>query len=443
MADRTQGPMAGTAGAASPRTRGALSRAGSALFGRSARLRWVHLILGGALLMPFYLLTHTALNVLAHADEGSDVWVAQQFGAFGLALPIAAATAAAFPLVRDLEGAAARALGAGPEGGPTPSADRTWAARVRTSCWFVLHLGLGGIVSGLTLAIPPAAVVLLTMPFSARLRATELSWSHALTLGHPAPALLTAVSLLALLTLTAQGAAAILARCSTELLGPTPLDRLAEAEQRTVRLALRNRLARELHDSVGHALSAVTLQAGAARKVLDRDPEFARQALAAIEETTRRAVAELDDVLGLLREDSDGSTAPPGPALGGPDGLDALLDRTRAAGVPLDASVDGDLREVPPMVSREAYRIVQEGLSNALRHAGRVPVRLRIAVVDGALEIEMVNPAMAPPSRRAGGGRGLIGVEERTAALRGRFEAGSDGARWRLRVVLPLGVGNR
>ncbi|MEU3462176.1 histidine kinase [Streptomyces sp. NPDC006733] len=396
--------------------------------------------------MPFYLLMNTALNVVAHADEGSGHWIAQQFGAFALALPLAALVAAAFPLVRDLEGSAARALGAGPEGGPTPSQDRTGAARVRTAGWFVLHVGLGGVVSGMTLAVPPAAVVLLALPFSARLRATELPWARPLGVGHHALTPFVGVALIALLVLVAQGAAQVLARCATGLLGPTPADRLAAAEQRTVRLALRNRLARELHDSVGHALSAVTLQAGAARRVLDRDPEFARQALAAIEETTRRAVAELDDVLGLLREDGDGSTAPPGPTLDGSDGQDglaALLDRTRAAGVPLDASVDGDLGAVPPVVSREAYRIVQEGLSNALRHAGQVPVGLRITVKDDELEIEMVNPIAVPPARRAGGGRGLVGVEERTAALRGRFEAGTDGPRWRLRVALPLGAGTR
>lgn len=95
------------------------------------------------------------------------------------------------------------------------------------------------------------------------------------------------------------------------------------------------------------------------------------------------------------------------------------------------------------MVSREAYRIVQEGLSNALRHAGQVPVRLRIALTDDELEIEMVNPVVAAPSRRTGGGRGLTGVEERTSVLRGRFAAGTDGSQWRLHVTLPLGAGTR
>ncbi len=105
----------------------------------------------------------------------------------------------------------------------------------------------------------------------------------------------------------------LLARWAPELLGPTPADRLAAAEQRAADLAVRNRLARELHDAVGHALSAVTLQASAARRVLDHDPEFVREALAAIEDTTRRTVGELDAVLGVLREAGDARWRRPRP----------------------------------------------------------------------------------------------------------------------------------
>ncbi|NUP42299.1 MAG: histidine kinase, partial [Streptomyces sp.] len=221
---------------------------------------------------------------------------------------------------------------------------------------------------------------------------------------------------------------------------------LAAAEERAARLASRNRLARELHDSVGHALSAVTLQASAARKVLDADPEFARQALAAIEETTRDAVGELDSVLGLLREDDesanedDGDRTPPAPTLAD---LDGLLARTRAAGVTVALSAPGPLDRLPPAVSREAYRIVQEGLSNALRHAGRVPVRLRIAectTEDGELEITMENPVENPVKQVSGGGRGLRGIAERTALLRGSCAWGPTGDGWRLTVRLPLGA---
>ncbi|NEC64050.1 histidine kinase, partial [Streptomyces sp. SID9727] len=161
-------------------------------------------------------------------------------------------------------------------------------------------------------------------------------------------------------------------------------------ERRAAELAVRNRLARELHDSVGHALSAVTLQAGAARRVLDSDPEFARQALTAIEETTRRTVGELDAVLGLLRQDGDGSGALAGP------GLDALGGLLARCGVPVRYEADGDPGAVTGPVSAEAYRIVQEGLSNALRHGvPGAPVRLRIGV--GRRELTLVlDSALSP-----------------------------------------------
>ncbi|NED87270.1 histidine kinase, partial [Streptomyces sp. SID11233] len=184
---------------------------------------------------------------------------------------------------------------------------------------------------------------------------------------------------------------ALLANRAPVLLGPTPDDRLAAAERRLAGLAVRNRLARELHDSVGHALSAVTLQAGAARRVLDSDPEFVREALTAIEETTRRTVDELDSVLGLLRRTAgtaeDAEAAGHGQDTTGP-GLDALDGLLARCGVPVSYTAGGDRGAVPGAVAREAYRIVQEGLSNALRHGGHGgPVRLRITVRAEELEI--------------------------------------------------------
>lgn len=218
---------------------------------------------------------------------------------------------------------------------------------------------------------------------------------------------------------------------------------------------MRNRLARELHDAVGHALSAVTLQAAAARRMLERDPGFVREALTAIEDTTRRTVGELDAVLGLLREGEpprpDGATAP-APSLSAD--LDGLLARTRAAGTTVTAHQDpgpaGDWAHLPAITSREAYRIVQEGLSNALRH-GAGPVDLRVLVRAGhdtgrgELEITMSNPPAAPEGRepRTTGGRGLRGSAERAALLGGSVEAGPHGDRWRLRAVLPLAGGDR
>ncbi len=407
--------------------------------------RWVHLVLGGALLMPFFLLASVVVPLLVDgADPLRDLgW---QFVAFGGALPLAALAALLFPLLRPLEVAAVRSLCGVPAERLAEGPAVSWAARRRTALWFVAHLLAGGIVSGMTLSAPPAAVVLLLQPFADPLRNTALGVPD---LFHGVLGPLAGLALLALVVGTAWGAGVLLARVAPVLLGPTPADRLAAAERRAAELASRNRLARELHDAVGHALSAVTLQAGAARRVLDSDPEFARRALAAIEETTRDAVAELDTVLGLLREEDGSDPAAPAPTL---DGLEALLGRTRAAGVPVEATVEGPCAGLAPVVSREAYRIVQEGLSNALRHAGPVPVRLHLGVGEGELLIRVENPvagavsgaaeavagAAAGPADRPGGGRGLRGIAERARLLGGAATAAERDGVWRLTARLPL-----
>ncbi|MFI1329369.1 sensor histidine kinase [Streptomyces sp. NPDC020845] len=420
-----------------------------AALGRRARLRWVHLVLGGALLMPYFLLTGVVLVAVVPGARPLDS-LGWQLATYALALPPAVLTAL-FPLVRPLEATAARSLCGLTEPAELAAGPATsWDARSRAALWYGLHLALGGLVSAVTLALPPAAALLVALPFTDKSYARGLVWPIAFDSARAlAPA--AGILLLAAVAAVAAGAGALLARCAPALLGPTPADRLAAAEERAARLASRNRLARELHDSVGHALSAVTLQASAARKVLDADPEFARQALAAIEETTRDAVGELDSVLGLLREDDEsgngGDRTAPTPTLAD---LDGLLARTRAAGVTVVLSAPGPLDRLPPAVSREAYRIVQEGLSNALRHAGRVPVRLRITectTEDGELEITMENPVervSGAARRQRTGGRGLRGIAERTELLRGSCTWGptGDGSEdgWRLTVRIPLGT---
>ncbi|GHE10025.1 sensor histidine kinase [Streptomyces alanosinicus] len=405
-----------------------------ALFGGRARRRWVHLILGGALAMPYVLVGSVIVGPFTGVDNvfGS---LPLQLGSFALGLPMAALTSL-FPLTRPLESAAVRAL-CGVEGddalahGPA----RTRAERARTALWFTLHLGFGGIVAGMSLAVPPFAVVLIVLPLFARLRRTPLALPHALDHSWAlALSPLAGLAMLLGLAACAAGCGALLARWAPALLGPTAQDRLAAAEARAADLAVRNRLARELHDSVGHALSAVTLQASAARRLLGTDPEFVREALAAIEDTTRRTVGELDAVLGVLR-DGDAPDAAPAPTLAGD--LDGLLRRTRAAGQPVTATVATAPAALPALVSREAYRIVQEGLSNALRHAG-TPVAVRIAVADGRLEITVENPLGAAPAPRPGGGHGLRGVADRVRLLGGTAHAGASGDTWRLSVRLPL-----
>ncbi|GLV73930.1 MULTISPECIES: sensor histidine kinase [Streptomyces] len=410
-------------------------RAVRAALGRRAQLRWVHLVLGGALLMPYYLLTTVVFASLVRGAEPftSLRW---QLATFASALPLAALTAL-FPLVRPLEATAARSLCGLPESaelatGPAGS----WDARSRTSLWYALHLTTGGLVSALILSLLPAAALLVALPFTDASRADDLGWPYGFGAAPTALAPVVGLLLLAVVMGIAAGAGALLARWAPVLLGPAPAERLAAAERRAARLASRNRLARELHDSVGHALSAVTLQASAARKVLDTDPEFAREALAAIEETTRDAVGELDSVLGLLREGEDRPAAAPSPTL---RDLDGLLARTRAAGVTVELTAPDTLDRLPSVVSREAYRIVQEGLSNALRHAGRVPVRLRIAEDRKKVEITMENPVNgAARARRPGGGRGLRGITERATLLRGTCAWDTVDGVWRLTVRLPV-----
>ena len=207
----------------------------------------------------------------------------------------------------------------------------------------------------------------------------------------------------------------------------------AAVERHAVRLAERNRLARELHDSVGHALSIVTVQAGAAGHVLDRDPAFARRALAEIETSARNGLRDLDHVLALLRDDAPARA--PSPTLAD---LQRLVDRTRSAGVDVSAELTGSIDAIPQAVSREAYRIVQESLTNAARHAGRVPVSLSLSVGADHLELELTNPLAGAAAEGRGGGRGLHGIRERVTSLHGQMTAGPDAGSWRVAVRLPL-----
>ncbi|MFJ2772925.1 sensor histidine kinase [Streptomyces sp. NPDC087300] len=408
----------------------------AALFGRRARRRWIHLILGGALAMPYVFVGSVIVGPLL-GDRQFFGSLAAQLTSFAVGLPLAAITAL-FPLTRPMSVAAVRALCDVPDTALADGPARSRAARARTVAWFTLHLGFGGVISGMSLALPPFAAFLIALPVVPGLR--DGSAGSPAFLDEPwVLALAPLVGLVALAALGACAAAAggLLARWAPALLGPTPADRLAAAEQRAADLAVRNRLARELHDSVGHALSAVTLQASAARRVLDKDPEFVREALAAIEDTTRRTVGELDAVLGVLREADDTRSTEPAPTLAD---LAGLLRRTAAGGLRVNAEVTADPAAVPPLVSREAYRIVQEALSNALRHGGEgTSVTLCVALDDTGLTVTAENP-LPPhsPGSRPGGGHGLRGVADRARLLGGTARAGAADGMWRLDVRLPL-----
>ncbi|MFI6922535.1 sensor histidine kinase [Nonomuraea spiralis] len=411
---------------------------------RNLPRRWACLVLGGALLMP-YMMAGVLVAGMWHGGA-ADLLMPIQVGVFVAVLPVVALTGLFLP-VRGLEVNAAQGLlGARVETPPRQSR-RSWQERRRTAAWFTLHLAVGGVVSGFTLAVVPFTAFTLVLPF----------------LGEPMPVLgvtaepgwpsvlwsVAGVTALALLVAVAAGAGALLAALASPLLGPTPAERLAAAEEHARTLAERNRLARELHDSVGHALSVVTLQAAAAGRVLDRDPATARTALAAIEQSARAALEDLDHVLGVLREDVRGQDVRGQDRRGGdrhgedPDGgrrapqatLADLGTLVAASGAEVRQEV-GDLSGVPAVVSREAYRILQEALTNAIKH-GHGPVRLAAAVQGDDLRLEVSNPGAAR-DRGRGGGRGVRGMRERVRLLRGDLRAGPDEGGWTVSVRLPL-----
>jgi signal transduction histidine kinase len=175
------------------------------------------------------------------------------------------------------------------------------------------------------------------------------------------------------------------------------------------------------------------VQASAAQKLIGRDPAFVEAALETIETTTRRAAADLDHVLGLLRDDTrQPAETAPAPDLGS---LDGLLTAARSAGLRVDSTVSGELSRLPLLVSREAYRIVQEGLTNALKYSADATATLSLSLGAGTLAIHLANPT--GHRRTARTGQGLRGIDERATTLGGTMTAGADDGRWALSVAIP------
>ncbi|MEE1824945.1 histidine kinase [Streptomyces sp. BE20] len=325
-----------------------------------------------------------------------------------------------------------------PSPAPAPAAPSR-ADRWRTPAWLLLHVTLGW-TGGLASTVLVAAAVAvpenwtgtdakLTL-FDRSIRVTGV-WSWVLA----------AVCLL--LAAVVCGAVTSALRWSApRLLGPSSAERLALAAERELRLAERNRLAHELHDSIGHTLTAATVQAAVAGEVLAADPVAARAAMRSIEESTRAALEDLDYVLGVLREEKAG-TAPTRTLADLPE----LLDRIRHAGALVEPELSGELTQVQGTLSRAAYRILQEGLTNALRHGTGGPIEVRVAAAPDGLELSVVNRtavgAGAGSGRSPGSfptsGHGLPGLAERVRLLHGEIEAGPDGPQhWRLAVRLPV-----
>lgn len=198
--------------------------------------------------------------------------------------------------------------------------------------------------------------------------------------------------------------------------------------------AERARIARELHDIISHGLGIVVLQAGAAEQVLDRDPERVRTALGVIRQAGLDGIDEMSRLLGLLRGEAEASRSPE-PSLAE---LPGLLQRSREAGLDVVLDTVGDPRPLPAPIDLSAYRIIQEGLTNALRHARNDrPATLRVEYAEDWLRLDLRNPLGRDEG--SGGGRGLVGIRERVNVFGGTFRAGPIGTGlWELAVELPL-----
>ncbi|MFI6827139.1 sensor histidine kinase [Kribbella sp. NPDC050241] len=221
------------------------------------------------------------------------------------------------------------------------------------------------------------------------------------------------------------------------------LERERETAARNAVDAERARIAQDLHDIVSHNVSVMVIQAGAARHVLATEPADAEAALLAVEAAGRDTMKELRHLLGLLVPSADGAdeTLAPQPSL---SRLSPLIDRIAFAGLPVDVRISGEPRPLPAGVDVTAYRIIQEALTNALKHGDGVQAQVTVRYADHALRIEILNSG---PSVLSGGrppgpdgeGRGLLGLRQRVAVYGGDLDARRRlGGGFRVRAKIPL-----
>ena len=216
--------------------------------------------------------------------------------------------------------------------------------------------------------------------------------------------------------------------------------RLERDREESAKLAVaeeRARIAREMHDVVTHNVSVMVVQASAARRMLERDPARAREALSSVEQTGREALSEMRRMLEMLRGEEEELELQPQPSI---EEIDGLLDRARAAGLDVELQVEGDRRRVRSSVDLSCFRIVQEALSNTLEHAGAEHAKVRLRYGDDAVEVDVTDDGRgaASPGHKANG-HGLVAMRERVSMLGGRLQTGYlPGGGFEVRATLPL-----
>lgn len=193
----------------------------------------------------------------------------------------------------------------------------------------------------------------------------------------------------------------------------------------------RSRIAGEVHDVIGHALTVSLLHISSARLSLDEDPEEARRALEEAERLARSSLEEVRATVGLMRTDTPGEVAP----LPAADDIGGLVESFRSAGTEVDLAVSGDLAALGSARGLAAYRIVQEALTNAVRHAPGQPVTVHVTVDGGGARVVVRNNGAADPDAPIGSG--LLGMRERAEGVGGRLRAGAEASGWSVEAVLP------
>jgi signal transduction histidine kinase len=228
-----------------------------------------------------------------------------------------------------------------------------------------------------------------------------------------------------------------LKRTATALERAEMLELGREAEARAAVAEERARIARELHDIVGHSVSVMTVQASAVRRLLRDDQEREREALITVEETGRAALAEMRRLVGVLRRPEEAPALAPQPSL---EHIDKLVAQTREAGLPTHLTVEGEASPLPAGIDLTAYRLVQEGLTNALKHARATHAEVHVRYADGSVEL-VVSDDGNGDGKGEGSGHGLTGMRERVAVVGGELAAGPrPNGGYELRARLPMAL---
>jgi signal transduction histidine kinase len=266
-----------------------------------------------------------------------------------------------------------------------------------------------------------ALAAILTAGWTVFIRAPDVPWTELIWLSFP----LTGIFVIS----------AAAARHSERARVAEERARRTEEEARRAVEDERSRITRELHDVLAHSVSVMTVQASAVRRLLNPEQEREREALMTVEDTGRQALSEMRRLLGIMRTEAEIPALAPQPGLGT---LPALIEQVRQSGLPVELTVEGQPVELPAGVDLSAYRIVQEALTNALRHAGPAHAWVAVRYVGDDVEIEVANDGRSQ-GESDGAGHGLVGMRERVALCGGELESGPrPGGGFKISARLPV-----